>query len=86
MFCMQIRSHEATAAFAPATLHLEHSIRGLNRNVAILLNMQSRSCEATVTPRRRDLAANIVYNMSSQRSRFYIIPHRLSYGTLNSIP
>ena len=37
------------AKFATATLHIEHSIRGLNQNVAILLNMQSRSREATVT-------------------------------------
>ena len=39
--------------------YIEHSIRGLNRNVAILLNMQSRSREATVTPRRRGVAAII---------------------------
>ena len=40
-------------------LHIEHSIRGLNRSVAILLNMQSRSREANVTPRRRGVAAII---------------------------
>ena len=35
--------------FATANLHIEHSMRGLNRNVAILLTMQIRSREATVT-------------------------------------
>ena len=47
------------AVFATATLHIGHSIWGLNRNVSILLNMQSRSREATVTPRRRGVAAII---------------------------
>ena len=41
---------EATAPVA-LTLHIEHSIRGLNRKVAIFLNMQIRSCETTVTQR-----------------------------------
>ena len=46
--------------FPTATLHnIQHSIRGLNRNVAIWLNMQSRSHEATVTQRRRDVASSI---------------------------
>ena len=48
--------------FVTATLHIEHSIRGLNRKVAILLNMQSRRREATVTQRRRDVAASILTN------------------------
>ena len=40
------------AVAATATLHIEHSIRGLNPNVAILLNMQSML-------RRRGIAASI---------------------------
>ena len=49
---------DCSSRFATATLHIELSIRGLNRNVAILLNMQSRSREATVTLRRRGVAAS----------------------------
>ena len=45
-------------AATTATLHIEHSIRGLNRNVAILFNMLTRSREAIVTPRRRGVAAS----------------------------
>ena len=46
-----------------STLHIEHSIRGLHRNVAILLNMQSRRREATVTP--RDVAQPLLFNNTS---------------------
>ena len=44
---------------ATATLHIKHSIRGLNRNASLLLNMQSRSRDATVTQCRSDVTATI---------------------------
>ena len=49
-----------------SNLHIEHSIRGLNRNVAILLNMQSRSLEATVTLHQRGVAASGMLNLQSR--------------------